>query len=275
MSEETLILHIQNVSPIEVLDLTSSLESLASDYKRHLAINEAAAAAEEVKLFIKEVRPGSTVVEMVAEHAETLKGIVGYGVTLLGFMVAIKKSMKYLKGDPDAKKPENLDKTHLQNIGNIVNHTAKDRGATITLSATQNGKIAETVVINYTESNVIQNTVRREIENLKEVSAHNFTSSVLTFFQAKNDPSSCTGDKAIIESISRSPVRTIIPNESMKARMLGVYENPFKKAYIVDGRVETVNGRPVLYVILGVRSETIDIPQQQILRLESDENFSG
>ncbi len=73
---------------------------------------------------------------------------------------------------------------------------------------------------------------------------------VLHWYQARHDLSSKAGDRAIIESLSKKPVKVLFASDYLKAQMLFVEENPFEYAYLVDVMVETVNERPVLYKVI-------------------------
>jgi hypothetical protein len=73
---------------------------------------------------------------------------------------------------------------------------------------------------------------------------------LLYWYQARNDPRSKSGDRAIIESISTSAVKVVFVNENIKAKILSSSENPFMLAFVVDVAVETIQGRPALYRIL-------------------------
>jgi hypothetical protein len=75
---------------------------------------------------------------------------------------------------------------------------------------------------------------------------------VLYWYQARNDQKSQRGDRAIIESISPTPVKAIFVSEGIKGKTLLGTSNPFKRAFIVDVSVETIGGRPALYRITEV-----------------------
>jgi hypothetical protein len=93
------------------------------------------------------------------------------------------------------------------------------------------------------KANAIQNAIRREMDALKEP-VTGFHEKVLMYWhQAKNDPQSTTGDKAIIECISTSPAKAV--NSQTKARrrkLLSSSENPFRLAYVVDVAVVNHQG---------------------------------
>jgi len=98
------------------------------------------------------------------------------------------------------------------------------------------------------EANALQNTFRKKIETLQEPVTGLKEDVLLYWYQARNDPKSQAGDRAIIESISKGPVRALV-DEDTKFEMLSGTENPFQLAYLVDVEVETINGKPSIYKV--------------------------
>ncbi len=199
---------------------------------------------ESVSLYIKEVRAGSIVVDLMALAPQALQ-LISYTNALVNFFKHIKAAYDYLSGASDVKPP--LDKTTYQNLSNIVEPVAKDRGSQINI-----GNVSGDLVlhINSTEANAIQNAAKREIELLAEPTVGIHEKVLLYWYQARNEAKSGTGDRAIIESISPKPVKTIWADDLVKSQMVLDDENPFKEAYVVDVFVETIRGKPALYKIL-------------------------
>jgi hypothetical protein len=81
---------------------------------------------------------------------------------------------------------------------------------------------------------------------MKEPSSGFHEQVLLYWYQARNDLSAKTGDRAIIESIYTGAVKTVFGLPELKAKML---RDPFSYAYLVDVFVETVGGKPMLYKI--------------------------
>lgn len=74
------------------------------------------------------------------------------------------------------------------------------------------------------------------------------------WYQTKFDNESHTGNKAIIESISKRPQKVIFENNAVKESMLHGdkrFNKPWQElAYVVDVEVQTVNGEPKMYTVL-------------------------
>ena len=105
--------------------------------------------------------------------------------------------------------------------------------------------------LNSTQANAVQNGIRRTLESMKEPVTGIHEQVVMYWAQARNQPdSSKAGDRARIESIHQGDIKVRFANDSLKAKMLYDEPYPFKKAFIVDVAVETVNNKPVLYKVL-------------------------
>lgn len=264
---EKLVIEIQNKQPLELVEMADCLLSAGAEYQRYLALHEGAAASMEVKLLVREVRQGSAVFELVAGCYNVFPQVIEHGRTLVGFLVDLKKAVKYLKHE-ETERPANLDKPRLERISRMVQPTARDNPeAQINIFYVERGgKLADTLNISMAEANVIQNKARREIGLLREPTSGIRENAVLYFFQTRDDAKSAAGDRAIIESLSRSPVKTKFATEEAKARVLGIEGNIFHHAFVVDVRVETIDERPVLYTVLKL-NEVMPRPAQEPLPL--------
>lgn len=253
-NDATLTIEIKNKTPVELIDLTKSLSSFADEYKRYLGTNDIAIPADEIKLYIKEIRTGSIIADLVA--------LAPYGLpfaenanTIMGFSVYLKSAYEYLTGK-STDKPQ-LERNNYQNLSSFIEPVAKDNGSQINCHTTINGNVEVTINLTSSEANAAQNIAKKEIDALAEPITGIHDKVLLYWYQARNDLRSTTGDKAIIESLYSNPVKVIFDNESIKMKMLSDPENIFVHAYIVDVSVETIKGKPAVYKITNVH-EKID-----------------
>ena len=81
----------------------------------------------------------------------------------------------------------------------------------------------------------------------------------MTWYQTKFDDTSKTGNKAVIESISKSPVKVIFENNAVKKALTAGdprYKKPWNElAYIVDVKVQTVQDVPKVYTVINYYDE--------------------
>ncbi|MDY0270410.1 hypothetical protein [Trichloromonas sp.] len=253
-----LTIEIDNSKPVELIELSQSFQSFADEYRRYLLRKEEQAIADDIKLYIKEIRSGSIIADLVALSAIALP-FVENSNTIIGFGDYLKKAFDYLTGKSENK--PNLEKANYENLARIIEPIAKDNASQINCSTIVNGNLVVNVHLDSPAANAAQNVANREIRALKEPTTGLKEKVLLHWYQARNDAKSTTGDKAIIESIQKGPVKAIFAHAGIKAKMLLDAENPFIHAYVVDVVVETINDRPALYKIIDVH-EKIDIPAE-------------
>ncbi len=250
MSEEMkLSVEIKNIQPIELSDLTQSLNSLADEYRRFIERSDVVVDPDQVKLYVKEIKTGSVLAELAALAPLALP-LINYSATVLKYAEHLKMVYDYLVGN-QPHVPRLLERQTLQNLSNIVEPVAKDKGAQLNIGALNlNGNVVVNFNYSSLEANAIQNSARKEIEKLKEPDTGTHSKVLMYLYQARDDMTSKTGDKSIIESIYKGPVKTIFIDENIKSKILRDEPNPFNKAFIVDVFVETIRGVPKLYKVI-------------------------
>lgn len=252
-------IEIKNNQPVDLIDLTNSFSSIGDEYKRYISRisgEELASTPEEIKLYIKEIRSGSIIADLVAFAAGMIP-FLEHSKTVIDFAGYLKGAYDYLLGKAQAK--PSLQKINYQNLSNFLEPIAKDTAAQMNCNTTINGDVTVYLTINSLEANAAQNTAKREIGLLKEPITGINNKVLLYWYQARNDPKSNVGDKAIIESIQSNPTKTIFNNDNIKSQMI-YGENPFKSAYVVDVEIETIQGKPTLYKIMGVHDRIDKLP---------------
>ena len=248
-SQIRLVIEIKNRYPVELIDFATSMASIGGEYTKFIASGANAARPEDVKLFVKEVRTGSIITELVA--------IAPYAIPFIEHADTIVEYAKHLKTFYDwfsgrsKERPTTIDKTTLQNLSSIVEPVAKDSASQMNVGAVNiQGNLVMHFSLTSLEANAAQNGIRRELEAMREPSTGLHEQVVMYWAQARNNPEGTAGDKVRIESIFRGDVKVRFANDALKARMLYDEPFPFMKAYIVDVTVETIEGRPALFKVL-------------------------
>ncbi|OAM31631.1 hypothetical protein A7P96_04930 [Eikenella sp. NML03-A-027] len=241
----TLIVKINNSEPVELADFAKSMMSLANDYQSRQTADPKLPA----KLYIKEIKSGSIIAalapmmplagQLLIEHYDQIENYAEHLYRLIGWLLG--------KND----KPENTNGKQLNNLYNIVNPVANDKGSQLTFSTIDNsGSVVNNITVNYYEANTVQNRARQEIQQLQEqeasVETGDYTQVVMYWAQAAPNKET---DQAVIEAVWPKPVKVILPDR-IKQEILLDEPYPFKKLYIVDVNVQTVKGRPKLYKVL-------------------------
>ena len=241
-----LTIEFKNNKPVELIDLTKSLLSLSDEYNRFI-LKEGNKISDETKLYIKEIKTGSIITELIT-YAPYCLPFIEYSKIIFNFAAFLKDYYEALLGKKEGNFKD-FEKKDYENFNNFIEPTAKENGSQFIFYTTgDNNKI--NVAFNSTEANAIQNNISKKQNSLKETISGLKEKVVLYWYQARNDLNSKAGDKSIIESISKNPVKTIIDDQRIKSEILSSLENPFNTAYLVDVKIETINDRPVIYNIV-------------------------
>jgi hypothetical protein len=105
---------------------------------------------------------------------------------------------------------------------------------------------------NSQEANAVQNNARRYLGPTLPTNQI-LRDELLTLHQVRGDSKSRTGDKGIIESISKLPVKLMFSSEEIKKGILDSPDNPFQRVFVVDVEVKTVGDKPALYKVLALK----------------------
>lgn len=247
-----LVVTIKNNQPIELLELTRSLVALANNFNRYASTHGKSIEDRGAKLYVKEIRSGSIEIELVELVSVAVLPFAENVNTILDFANYLFHAVNFYRSASGNKPP--LEPAECKEITSILNPVANDYGSQLNMAVTINGGVIINNVISYEDSLMIQANLEQEYKTLKSGTIADDIEEmvVLTFYQARSDISSKAGNKGIIESISPHPMNIIFGTESIKSEMLHSDINPLKTAYVVDARVETIQGKPSIYRILAL-----------------------
>jgi hypothetical protein len=255
VDESALTYTLNNVRPIELLDLTASLLAIGEQYRR-FAEDQFETGSDDYRLYVREVRTGSIIIDLIT-YATQPQIIAPFAPILIEFTRELGDWFEFFKGVKDAKDIKDLvigkSKKDLQQLSDIIEPAAKDVGSSIHITAGQGAVIMVNSSINSTEANAGQNVLRRYIDHIPVPTTGVHHDQVLYWYQMRHDHATKPGDKAVIERIWNKPVKVRITSDEIKRRMLDDEDNPFRKFYVVDVDVTESQGRPVLYRILDVK----------------------
>lgn len=209
----TLSLTIANGSPVAVADFTVSLEALAAEYRSWLAENPAESTTDGVALYVREPRKGSLVADLVALQPLALN-FVENAKTVIAFAKFLKVAADVILGR--AKESTSLPRHTYENVSKIVEPVAKDSSSQLNVSTTVQGEMHIHLHLTSVEANAAQNASRRRLAEMRAPATGLHERVVLYLHQARNDPRSSVGDRAVIESIAAGPVKVVFANEATK-----------------------------------------------------------
>lgn len=257
-------LKINNVRPVRLEDLSLSL--LAFNHQFHKFVESETNKETDVatELLIKEVRSGSIIVELVSEAAPIVP-LLWEGGSLVQWSNVVKDTCQWLLGKIDTP-PKNVAKQDLQEWNKFVEPVAKDNGSQMNINVTDNGKVINQIFINSMEANAIQNRISNLIEDIDTPDDNVHKRKVMYWYQTKFDSNSDTGNKAIIDDLSKSGLKVIFEDYAVKDEMLHSdtkFGKPWHElAYVVDVEVQTVRGTPKMYKVLRYYPEYTFDPEE-------------
>jgi hypothetical protein len=268
-----LTLSYENSRPIELADLTVSLQAVARRYSRFVAQSGGNLDDEAVKLYVRHIRDGSIVVDLtntVIEHATAIAGF-GAGAALLAtqtnaiiaFAKHLRDGFNHLLGRAASPKPDGLPESELRDLARIVEPVVKDVSGKISITATDGASIQVSVNYNYLETNSIQNQATKEIEDRREPVQKRYSRVLMYWHQAGRDKGS-RADRASIDSIWDRPLKVVFDDADfeMKNRMISGQDNPFTIGFLVDVELLTVRGKPAAYKVTHLY-EVLDEPEPE------------
>lgn len=246
-----LVIKIDNKQPVELIDLTKSLISLASQFDKYSSKFGGSKESQEAKLYVKEIKSGSIIVELVELATNGMIPFTESSNTILDFAGHLKSVVDFFTKDK-GHKPE-LSSVDYKEISAIINPIAKDNASKMEVTTTINGGVNLNFYVNSKEASKIQDSCKTEIDNLKLAQHIDGVNErvVLTWYQARSDPKSIQGNKGVIEEISERAMNIIFDSEELKEQMLHNNDiNPLNTAFVVDVKIQSIQGVPKIYKVL-------------------------
>lgn len=255
----TLTFRYENSHPVELADLTASLQAVARRFGRYVTQGGFDLEEDSVKLYVRRISEGSIVVDltnMAIEHGGAIATAVGGAAVATAFTQAnaivtfsknLRDGLNYLVGR--GAKPSDMPASELKDLAKIVEPVAKDGKGNMHITASDGATVQVSVSFNSLEANTIQNRAEREMADRREPVQTAYRRVLMYWHQASKTPGS-RSDKAVIEKISDKPLKVIFEDDTdIKAKMLSGKDNPFNIGFLVDVELITKQGRPVAYEV--------------------------
>lgn len=246
--EEVLTVTLNHTMPIELSDLSASLGALARQHQRFADRIGASINGDRVRLYVKEIRPGSMIVELLA-LAQTVAPILGAVNTIVPFARNVADLLSFAVGKETAP-PEETTTKDARDLSDFIKPVAGDLGSSMVIHARDNARVEVNVRINSNEANAAQNRLNNWAARQQEPVSGIHEHQLFYFARATGEAQRATGDRGIIERFGKQAVRTRFMTP--EAKQLPLQEPLFQKVYDVDVDVQTVDGKPMLYRILKV-----------------------
>jgi len=242
--------------------LTKSLVSLANQFDSYVSKNADSKENREAKLYVKEIKSGSVIFELVEFATISIIPFIENTNTIIEFGKFFKKTINYFLKN-EGEKPD-LTPSEYKDFSSILTPVSKDNGSQFNLSTTVNGNLEMHLHVNSTETNAVQNLIKGELDKLKIPESPDSSTErvLLMWYQARTDIKSKVGNKGIIEEISKKPLNITFESENLKQEMIHGEINPFRTAYIVDVKVMTIQEKPTVYKIMKMH-EYFDLENEE------------
>lgn len=264
------VAHIEVVinvdDPIELGDFVTAFTSVANQYERYMK-QEHPDLKEDARLFVREIRPGSIVGDLIPSIASLIGTmdqalIVEHFVRLYGNRLG-----QYFKSGgrlEDASKGELKDF-----VGQVaaINRAKNGRGGIRAISY-EDGRRQVKATIEFDVETAKRAT--KEIEahkvELDAIGSADYERVLMVFKRSDIGNASVgkrSGERVIIEDVSENDLALIygskLTEERIKDQMRNTEENIYHKGFVVDVNVTTKGGRPVAYNVTELH-QIIDLP---------------
>lgn len=259
----SLIYEFKNTKPIELIDFTASLYAVGDQFRSFVARRAPEHVDDDVRLYVKEVRTGSIVAELIS-HASQYAWIAPATPMILSYAQELGDWFEFFKGIKDAADIKDMllgtSKKDLQQISNIIEPVAKDNGSQLNFIANQGGTLNVNLHLSSQEAAAGQQHLRRLIEARPIPESGVKYDEVFYWYQVRDDQVGKPGDQGVIERYSVKPVKVRFASDEVKSAMMDMAANPFRQLFVVDVDVTFVGGKPVLYRVLQMK-DVMDKPE--------------
>lgn len=255
-------------NPPELSDLLGALAAFGRLFDEYLA-KEHPALAGETRLLVKEIRQGSTVLELLPDIPALL-------ATMDSVLIVDNFVTRYrtvLTDFMSGRSPPNVPANEIKDYLNTVKLLARDKKGSAKISSAVYKKSGTKHHIEFQfDTGGAQRATdlleRRTIE--LDTPIHEVKENVfMVFWQSNLDekqPGRRTGQKAIIEAITPKPLAIRYATELVKQRFtywIGKGDkNIYKLGFYIDCYVERLRGKPVAYNIYNL-ADVIDLPDDE------------
>lgn len=261
MPPAVITLTINNSQPIELKAFVRAFTSIAKEYQE--TVNASNDFEGEAEIFVKEVRSGSIVADLLPVVASTLPIIANHAEQVWLAIEFVEKWKDRITKLASGIVPENFSRSDLKTFAGAVEAIARDPEASSNLEVAtfEDGKrqIKAAFKFRSAEAKAVEKTIDGEYRRL-EAERDDTHFRVLMIFtrsdvgDAPKDKRS--GERVIIPQISERDLPIMYASElaeqRVKHEIREADDNIFKKGFSVDVSILYKNSRPIVYRILNV-----------------------
>lgn len=270
MPHAVITLTINNFQPIELNAFVRAFTSIAKEYQE--TVNASNDFEGEAEIFVKEVRSGSIVADLLPVVASTLPIIATHAEQVWLAIEFVEKWKDRITKLASGIVPENFSRSDLRTFAGAVEAIARDPQASSNLEVAtfEDGKRQVKAAFKFrsTEAKAVEKTIEGEYRRLEAERDDNHSRVLMIFTRsdvgdAPKDKRS--GERVIIPQISEKDLPIMyasdLAEQRVKHEIREADDNIFKKGFSVDVSVLYRNARPMVYRILNVH-EVVDLPDE-------------
>lgn len=251
--DTALLVKITHSKPVEVKDFVATMSAMGNLFDDFCRKNGDSSEAQKAKLYVQKIEHGS--IEIFLTEAVTAMALpfIENMNLIWEFAGHVKNVIQYYTHGT-GEKPE-LDEKELRYYHDVFAVTAGDNNGETQIGAVHIGSTApvyNNCTFNYFESNSAQNQIQRDEKTLKEQEPAEIVHKrqLMTIFQMRGNMDTNTGNKAVIDALSKKPLSVVFETDEIKRQILKNDGNPTKQAYFVDVIIQTVGGKAAVYKVM-------------------------
>lgn len=253
--------------PIELTDFIDLFASLSSQYRRYIK-NKYPKSNKEAKIFVKEVRKGSIIADLIPTG--DLIQLMDEILIVVGFSGLVAKIISsYAKG----KRVDTKNKSEVNDFLGTVRGVARDSDgkAIIETAVYKQGVWSKEVVFQFTttEAKEAVKYIESHKSDLDKTTTSDYERELMYFKRSDIGDAAVgekSGERVIIESISEKDLPLIyasqIAEDVIKNEIRNSEENIYKKGFVVDVNLLTKGAKNAGYAVTHVH-QIIDLPVEE------------
>ncbi|WP_298298308.1 hypothetical protein [uncultured Litoreibacter sp.] len=260
----SIVFNLDLSEPVEISDFVSAFAGLGGQFERHIKQDHPDLDGE-VKVYVKEVRKGSIEAELIPLAYNTIITVMDHHQIATKFVKNLARKVGVFRNG--GGRLEGASKSELSEIVGTLAAVANDPDGKATVSAVHYKKTKATTEFSMEmtsrEAKDAVKEIQDQVKEIDHVGDVDYLGMLLTFYQSNLKDTDKSGEKGIIEEISKKPLAVVyasdLAKERIKSEMVSGDRNIYKLGFFVDVNVQTRNGKPVAYRIKEV-SDVIDLP---------------
>jgi len=269
VSTARILLHFNVHQPVEIMDLTRALNSIARQYQKYVS-DKLREDISGIKLYITKIENNCILAELAGatDILGTLFSVMEYSNIFIEFIKNINDSIKYFKSlAPEQLKAISVksierSKRECEDIDNLLKVVSGNEKNKLGLSVVKYGTEEKYISFEYKQDEIVSARKGSRLAQsiLEEKGEADYKDVLMYFYQTNVGVSKVegkTGEKALIKSVYHKELPVYIISDLDRERIMNLKDDPsmnlFKASYRVDVSVETDrNDIPRFYRVLNV-----------------------